>query len=186
MNFNPTDTIPTVVVIEPDVYSDDRGYFFETFQRERFLQYDLTTTFVQDNVSFSKHNVLRGLHYQLRRAQGKLVYAVYGEIYDVAVDIRRGSSTFGKWFGITLSSDNHRMLYVPAGFAHGFCVLSDVAAVVYKCTDYYTPIDEYGILWNDKTFGIDWPVKKPILSAKDGDFPKFKDIPEEKLPVIRP
>jgi dTDP-4-dehydrorhamnose 3,5-epimerase len=186
MNFTPSDTLPGVVVIDPDVYDDDRGYFHETYQRERFLQYNLSTAFVQDNISYSKKNVVRGIHYQLKRPQGKLIYAVHGEIYDVAVDIRRDSPTFGQWTGTRISSEDHRMVYIPEGYAHGFSVLSDTATVVYKCTDYYSPLDEFGIVFNDPGLGIDWQVKSPVLSERDLSLPPFQDIPEDKLPVFRP
>jgi dTDP-4-dehydrorhamnose 3,5-epimerase len=179
MIFTPSDTLPDVVVIEPDIYDDDRGYFLETFQRERFLQYDLSTAFVQDNISYSKKDVVRGIHYQLRRPQGKLIYSVHGEIFDVAVDIRRGSPTFGQWTGARISSDDHRMIFIPEGYAHGFSVLSDSATVVYKCTDYYAPLDEFGIVYNDPGLDIDWQVKFPVLSERDLSLPALKDIPED-------
>lgn len=159
--------LPGVLIIEPDVHGDARGFFMETWQKERYAQYGLPTNFVQDNLSFSHKGVLRGLHYQDPNPQGKLVYVLQGEVFDVAVDIRRGSPTFGQWVGVTLSSENKRQLYIPEGFAHGFCVTSETALFAYKCTDYYNPQAEHGIIWNDPDIGIEWPVKKPILSEKD-------------------
>lgn len=179
------ETLPEIFIIEPDVYKDDRGYFHETFQRERFLQYDIAAAFVQDNVSVSRKNVIRGLHYQLKRPQGKMVYVVQGEVRDFAVDIRQDSPTFGVWTQITLSSENHRMVYIPEGFAHAYCALSDIAHVIYKCTDYYSPLDEYGVVWNDSTLNITWPVKNPIVSRKDAALPSLNDIPKENLPVMK-
>jgi len=182
MKIIPTDELPEVKIIEPDVFTDDRGYFFEIFQKERFLQYDIPPLFVQDNISFSRRGVLRGLHYQLAHSQGKLVTVVHGEIFDVAVDIRKGSPSFGKWTSIILSSESRLQLYIPEGFAHGFCVLSESAHVLYKCTDYYAPLDERGIVWNDGTLDIPWPLKDPVLSPKDAALPELKAIPGNDLP----
>ena len=139
--------------------------------------------FVQDNVSYSKKGILRGLHYQYPRAQAKLVQVIKGKIFDVAVDIRRGSSTFSQWVGTNLSDENKRQLYIPKGFVHGFCVLSDAAFVSYKCTEFYAPDDESGILWSDPDLGIDWPVTDPELSAKDIRYPRLRDVPPERLPI---
>ena len=141
-------------------------FFWKHIIRKSMRKQALTEPFVQDNRSHSRHGVLRGLHYQCRYPQGKLVYVITGEIFDVAVDIRRGSPTFGKWEGIYLSSDNNRQIFVPEGFAHGFCVVSETADVLYKCTDFYHPDDEFGILWSDPTIGITWPVASPVLSSK--------------------
>lgn len=154
-------------LIRPRLYPDERGYFLETYQQKRFANIDLGGRFVQDNLSFSRRGVLRGLHYQYPTWQGKLVFAVEGEIFDVAVDIRRDSPTFGKWHGVTLDDRTHEQLYVPPGFAHGFCVTSETARVMYKCTDFYVPGEEYTLAWNDPDIGIAWPVKNPVVSGKD-------------------
>jgi dTDP-4-dehydrorhamnose 3,5-epimerase len=175
-------SIPGVCLIEPVCFEDHRGFFMETHHFEKYRQAGIDATFVQDNHSHSKRHVLRGLHYQLNRPQGKLVYAVTGEIFDVAVDIRPGSPTFGCWTGAILSAQNHKQIYVPVGFAHGFVVLSETADVIYKCTDVYTPGDEYGVLWNDPAIAIDWPVDIPILSQKDQENERLNDIPENRLP----
>lgn len=166
MRLSPS-TLAGVLVGEPRVFEDARGTFFEAYRRDRFAEQGLDVDFVQDNQSRSVRGVLRGLHYQLVRPQGKLVRVLLGEIYDVAVDIRVGSPTFGRWVGERLSADNRRMLYVPPGFAHGFCVLSEAADVLYKCTDYYAPDDEYGIAWNDPLLAIDWPGESFLISGRD-------------------
>lgn len=158
--------LPGVVIIEPKVFGDSRGFFFESFQAERYAAHGIPA-FVQDNVSRSQKGVLRGLHYQLEKPQGKLVYVLTGAVLDVAVDIRVGSPTFGRAVWVELNDTNHRQLYIPPGFAHGFCVLSDTADFFYKCTDYYYPAAERSILWNDPALQIPWPIKDPILSAKD-------------------
>lgn len=159
--------LPGVVIIEPQVHFDERGFFLETFHGERFRRYGLPEVFVQDNHSRSVRGTVRGLHAQLRRPQGKLVRVIVGQIWDVAVDIRRKSPTYKRWTAVNLSAENFRQLYVPPGFAHGFCVLSEVAEVEYKCTDYYDPEAELRLLWNDPSIGIDWPVRDPVLSPKD-------------------
>lgn len=161
--------IPDVLIIEPKVLGDARGYFFETFNKRAFAQATgLDLDFVQDNHSHSVKGVLRGLHYQLNRPQGKLVRVVHGCVFDVVVDLRRSSPTFGQWVGIELSGDNHRQMWVPPGFAHGFLVTSDTADYLYKTTDYYAPEDERCIAWDDPTIGIRWPLAgAPVLSAKD-------------------
>lgn len=160
--------IPDVKLLEPKVFGDERGFFMETFRDEWFRQNVAERTFVQENHSKSTQGVLRGLHYQTENTQGKLVRVVSGEVFDVAVDMRRDSPTFGHWVGEVLSADNKRQLWVPEGFAHGFYVLSDEAEFVYKCTDYYNPNAEYSLIWNDATVGIDWPLLgEPSLSAKD-------------------
>jgi dTDP-4-dehydrorhamnose 3,5-epimerase len=170
MNVTPT-SLPGVLLIEPRVFSDDRGFFFESFNARAFREATgLTVDFVQDNHSHSRRNVLRGLHYQVEQAQGKLVRAVTGEVFDVAVDLRRSSPTFGQWEGFVLSAENRRMLWVPPGFAHGFLVLSESADFLYKTTDYYAPQHERCLLWNDPAIGVQWPLAddaQPLLSAKD-------------------
>ena len=175
MNVIPT-SLEGLLIIEPDVFGDTRGYFFETYHQRRYQSAGLDTTFVQDNLSFSKKNTLRGLHFQITHPQAKLVQAITGEIFDVAVDIRPESPTFGKWSSALLSEENKRQLFIPGGFAHGFCVLSESAHVAYKCSDYYSPGDEGGILWSDPAIAIDWPVKDPMLSDKDQQYPCLKDL----------
>ena len=162
-------SIPEVLLIEPQVYGDERGFFFESFNYKKWREATgIKTNFVQDNHSRSVKNVLRGLHYQIKQTQGKLVRVAVGEIFDVAVDIRKNSLTFGKWVGVTLSADNKKQLWVPEGFAHGFLVLSDMAEVLYKATDYYSPQNERSIIWNDPSLNIDWPLdEKPVLSVND-------------------
>lgn len=176
--------LPGLVIIEPRLFHDPRGYFLETYQSQRYAKYGITGPFVQDNLSFSRQRVVRGLHYQLRQPQGKLVMVLHGEIWDIAVDIRPDSPTFGKWSATTLSATNHRQLYVPPGYAHGFAVLSATALVLYKVTDFYLPGDEYGILWKDQGLKIPWPIKEAILSEKDAAYPSLKDVPRELLPKI--
>jgi dTDP-4-dehydrorhamnose 3,5-epimerase len=169
--------IPDVVLIEPRAFVDERGCFMETYKHSEFSAFGITVAFVQDNHSRSLRGVLRGLHYQRGpHAQGKLVRAVVGEIFDVAVDIRKGSSTYGKWVGETLSAENRRMLYVPPGFAHGFCVLSGVAEVLYKTTREYAPQSDAGIIWNDPDIGIQWPIEAPILSEKDAALSRLVEM----------
>jgi dTDP-4-dehydrorhamnose 3,5-epimerase len=166
MNVIPTE-LPGVLIVEPKVHGDARGFFFEAYQQRRYADAGIPGPFVQDNISRSARGILRGLHYQHPRAQGKLISVLGGRIWDVAVDVRRGSATFGKWVGVELSDENRRQLWVPGGFAHGFCVLSDSADVAYKCTDLYAPEHEHTILWNDPQLAIRWPVEQPKLSAKD-------------------
>jgi len=166
MKVTPTD-IPDVLVVEPRVFGDARGFFFESWNRRTFAAAGLDVDFVQDNHSRSSRGVLRGLHYQIHHAQGKLVRVIAGEVYDVAVDLRRASPTFGRHVAVTLSADNARMLWVPAGFAHGFCVTSDSADFLYKTTDYWHAEHERTLLWNDPALGIDWPVGEPVIAAKD-------------------
>jgi dTDP-4-dehydrorhamnose 3,5-epimerase len=153
--------------IEPRVFGDQRGFFLETFQQRRFEATGLGGNFVQDNQSRSQRGTLRGLHFQLPRTQAKLVFVISGEIWDVAVDVRRSSPTFGQWYGVTLNETNHWQLYIPEGFAHGFCVLSETADVIYKCTDYYAPECEKSLRWDDPDLAIPWPVTNPLLSPKD-------------------
>ena len=165
------------VVIEPKVFGDDRGFFLETFQTQRYAELvGITLPFVQDNHSRSSKAVLRGLHYQKTKPQGKLVRVVRGEVYDVAVDIRQGSPTFGQWEGVILSEENKTQFWVPPGFAHGFLVLSDTADFEYKCTDYYYPSDEGSIMWDDPDLNISWPIKYPKLSDKDSKAPRLVDL----------
>lgn len=173
-----------VLIIEPRVFSDSRGYFFESFQAERYKENGITKEFVQDNVSHSTKGVLRGLHYQLEHPQGKLVFVLTGAVLDVIVDIRRGSPMFGKSVSIELNETNRRQVYVPPGYAHGFCVISETVDFLYKCTDYYSPASERGIAWNDPDLGITWPVSDPILSEKDTRYPRLKDVLEDQLPRI--
>ena len=176
--LNVTETsIPGLLVIEPDVFSDARGFFMETFHARRFLHAGIDATFVQDNQSRSRLGVLRGLHFQEPNAQGKLVRCTRGALYDVAVDVRAGSPHFGKWEGVELSEDNKLMLWIPPGFAHGFCALTDGADLVYKCTALYDAQSDRSILWNDPDIGIEWPVARPLLSAKDAAAPRLKDAP---------
>jgi dTDP-4-dehydrorhamnose 3,5-epimerase len=174
--------ISDVVVVDPTVFGDPRGYFLEVWHQERYARLGLPRDFVQDNVSRSARGILRGLHLQHPFAQGKLVHVLDGEIFDVAVDVRVGSPTFGQWVGEVLSSDNHRQLYVPPGFAHGFCVTSDYALVSYKVTELYHPETELSIAWNDRALGITWPIAEPILSAKDASAPALQDVPLARLP----
>jgi len=165
------------VIIEPRVFGDDRGFFLETFQAARYKQEaGIDLPFVQDNHSRSARGVLRGLHFQKTKPQGKLVRVVRGEVYDVAVDIRKGSATFGEWEGVILSEDNKKQFWVPPGFAHGFVVLSDTADFEYKCTDYYDPSDEGSILWSDPDLDIPWPIANPVLSAKDESAKRLVDL----------
>ncbi|MGE3164665.1 MAG: dTDP-4-dehydrorhamnose 3,5-epimerase [Planctomycetota bacterium] len=182
MKVEPT-PLPGVLVIEPAVHGDARGFFLETFQEQRYLEAGVRAHFVQDNHSHSQRGVLRGLHYQLRRPQAKLVHVLRGEVFDVALDIRRGSPTFGQWFGTVLSESNHRQLYIPPDFAHGFCVLSDHCDFLYKCSDYYVPDDQCGIAWDDPGLGIDWQVSGPTLSPKDLRNPRLSECPEDLLPI---
>jgi dTDP-4-dehydrorhamnose 3,5-epimerase len=168
--------LPGVLVLEPRLFRDDRGFFYESFNEERFASHagvGLPMTFRQDNHSRSSQHVLRGLHYQLRRPQGKLVTCVRGSIFDVAVDIRVGSPTFRQWIGVTLDESTPRYLWIPPGFAHGFCVLSPVADVIYKCTDVYVADDDHGVLWSDPSIGVQWPVSDPLTSPKDQAYPRI-------------
>ena len=171
-------TLPGVVVVEPKIHRDERGFFLESFNSRDFDDAQLPNFFSQDNHSRSQKGVLRGLHYQYPAWQGKLVRAIVGEIYDVAVDIRFDSPNFGCWFGIVLSAENSKQLYVPPGFAHGFCVLSDVAEMIYKCTTFYEPEDDGSILWNDPNIGVKWPISEPILSEKDRNAPRLSELPK--------
>jgi dTDP-4-dehydrorhamnose 3,5-epimerase len=177
-------SLPEILLIEPKVFVDPRGHFYEMYQASRYEQYGIPAGFVQDNISWSTKGVVRGLHYQLRQPQGKLVLVLQGEVFDVVVDIRRGSDNFGKWVGVTLSSDNYRQLYIPPGFAHGFCVTSDAALFLYKCTDYYNPGDEFGICWHDPAINITWPLTEASVSDKDRSYLRLNEVPPENLPAL--
>ena len=170
-------SIPDIILVEPKSFSDDRGFFLESFKISEFTENGINTKFVQDNISHSVSNVVRGLHFQKNpKAQTKLVTAVKGEIFDVAVDIRKNSPTYGKWVSEILSEDNHNLLFVPEGFAHGFCVLSKEADVYYKVSNEYSPKDEGGIIWNDSSLNIEWPISKPIVSSSDSQLPLFDNL----------
>jgi len=181
MNVKET-KLPGVLVLEPDVFSDDRGFFFETWSSRHYEKAGIKGPFVQDNVSFSTKGVLRGLHFQYPQSQGKLVQVLSGEVVDVVVDIRMDSPTFSQWISEVLSVANHKQMYIPPGFAHGYCVTSETSLFSYKCTDFYNPKSEGGIIWNDPDLKIDWLIEDPILSSKDADYPRLKDIRPEKLP----
>ncbi len=176
-----TTKLPDVLIIEPDVYRDERGWFVETFHAEKYREGGIPLAFVQDNCSSSIRMALRGLHAQISKPQGKLVRVTKGEIFDVAVDIRKSSPTFGNWESAVLSEENFKQIYIPPGFAHGFCVLSDKAEVEYKCTDFYAPGDEITLAWDDKQIGIEWPCDTPILSPKDTAGQSLQDL-WNKLP----
>lgn len=181
MNIISTD-LPDVTLIEPKVFGDVRGFFLETWSSARYQSIGINQTFVQDNLSFSQRGVLRGLHFQHPNEQGKLVYVLQGVVFDVVVDIRRGSPSFGCWIGMELSFENKRQIYIPPGFAHGFCVTSTTALFAYKCTDVYSPIAEGTVAWDDPDLGIRWPVETPHLSAKDRRGMRLRDMPAERLP----
>ena len=185
--MNSTKTkLKEVLLLEPTVFNDSRGFFLESYNENTLKNVGINTHFVQDNHSRSKGNVLRGLHYQLGKPQAKLVRVIQGEVFDVAIDIRRGSPTFGEWVSECLSAENKRQMYIPEGFAHGFLVLSDYAEFEYKCSDYYTPEEQRGIIWNDPKIAINWPIndgRKLILSEKDAVLPKLDEMVLEDLPV---
>jgi dTDP-4-dehydrorhamnose 3,5-epimerase len=180
MNIIPT-ILPGVLIIEPRQFRDERGFFYESFSEPRYSGAGLPSRFVQDNVSFSVHGVLRGLHYQLPKAQGKLVTVLRGEVFDVAVDLRLGSPSFGKWAGVTLSEENGRQLYVPEGFAHGFLVTGECAVFHYKCTAPYDPKSEGSVAWDDPAIAIDWPFREVLLSPKDASAPRLAEIAPHRL-----
>lgn len=175
--------IEGLVLVEPDVFHDKRGFFTETYQAQRYAAAGINCTFVQDNLSYSTQGTLRGLHFQIKKPQAKLVHVIAGEIFDVAVDLRPGSPTFGKWAGIVLSAANHRQLFIPEGFAHGFFVMSDTAYFAYKCSDFYAPEDEGGVLWSDPDIDIRWPAGNPIVSPRDQDLPALKGLGPNRLPA---
>lgn len=174
MKFTPTE-LPEVILVEPDVHRDDRGFFLEVFHGQKYAEGGIDVSFVQDNQSRSSRGILRGLHSQCQQPQGKLVRVIDGEIFDVAVDGRPESPSFGRWVGVVLSGENFKQLYVPPGFLHGFCVLSDRADVEYKCTDFYNGADEISVRWNDPAIGIKWPLSDPLLSPKDRDAPHLAE-----------
>lgn len=169
-----------IKIIEPRVFGDDRGYFYESHQHTRYQEANIPP-FVQDNISRSKKGTLRGLHYQKPNSQGKLVWVTHGTVWDVMVDIRTSSPTFKKWHAVELCAEKPTQIYIPPGFAHGFCVLSDEAVFCYKCTDYYTPHAEHGIIWDDAELAIDWPIASPTLSAKDKEYPSISEISHDNL-----
>jgi dTDP-4-dehydrorhamnose 3,5-epimerase len=175
-------TIPGLLIIEPAVHGDERGFFMESYSRDRYAEVGIRAEFVQDNLSLSAKGILRGLHLQHPNDQGKLCFVLDGEVFDVAVDVRVGSPTFGRWEGLTLSSENKRQLYVPPGFAHGFCVMSERALFSYKCTDFYAAPSEIGVAWDDPEIGIEWPIQSPRLSFKDQQNRRLRDIPSDRLP----
>jgi dTDP-4-dehydrorhamnose 3,5-epimerase len=179
-------TLPGALILEPQVFGDSRGFFYESYHQARYKDVGVTGNFVQTNVSRSAKGVLRGLHYQWPNPQGKLVSVLEGEVYDVAVDIRRGSPHFGHWAGVMLTADNHRHFWIPEGFAHGFCVLSEFATFTYQCTALYDPAADAGVRWNDADIGVDWPIGTPLLSEKDGKTPLLRDIATDRLPVFEP
>lgn len=181
MDIETTD-FPGLIVIRPKVFEDERGYFFESWQEERYRDAGIAERFVQDNRSYSRAGILRGLHYQKRHPHGQLVWIVEGEIFDVVVDLRRDSPTFRKWYGRHMSAKTPEQIYMPPGFAHGFCVLGDSAAVHYKCTGQYRPNDEGGLNWKDPDIGIDWPVDGPMVSARDEAFPNLADFKDTDYP----
>ena len=183
MKITPT-ALPEVLLIEPDVFGDSRGFFMETWHAKKYADAGLDVNFVQDNQSRSKKSILRGLHYQLEQPQGKLVRVTAGNVFDVAVDIRKGSPSFGQWIGIELSGENFKQLYIPPGFAHGFCVMSDYADFLYKCTDFYAPEYEHCIHWNDPEIGIEWPGDNFLVSEKDEQASLLKDM-HDQLPVYK-
>ncbi len=173
--------IAGLLIIEPKVFGDARGFFLETWNEQRYREAGLELNFVQDNMSSSRRGALRGLHFQNPRSQGKLVWAIEGEVFDVAVDLRRGSPTFGRWHGLNLSSQNRLQFYVPRGFAHGFAVLSETAVFAYKCTELYSPKDEMTLAWDDPDVGVKWPFDNPVLSDKDKQGVRLKDLPVDRL-----
>ena len=179
-------SIPGVLVFTPDIFGDARGFFLQTYQTRAYAAAGLDRPFVQDNLSRSCRGTVRGLHYQLRHPQGKLVSVLRGAVLDVAVDIRRGSPTFGRFEAVELSEDNRKQFFIPEGFAHGFRVLTDTADFCYKCTDFYAPGDEYGVFWNDPALAIPWgDMDSPVVSAKDQKLPRLADVPPEHLPEYR-
>jgi dTDP-4-dehydrorhamnose 3,5-epimerase len=176
-------SLPGVLIIEPRIFDDERGFFMETYHEKRYREAGVDLCFLQDNFSYSIYGTLRGLHYQYPHGQAKLVQVLLGKVFDVAVDIRRGSPTFGQWCGEYLSDKNRRQLLIPEGYAHGFCVLSETALFIYKCTDFYAPESEGGILWSDPDLGIEWPVDNPLLSEKDSNYQCLGDVPADHLPI---
>ena len=173
--------LPGTIIIEPKVFGDERGYFLETFNQERYREAGIEAEFVQDNLSFSRRGILRGLHFQNPKTQGKLVQVLQGEVFDVAVDIRLNSPTFGQWVAVVLSGQNKKQFYIPPGLAHGFLVTSETALFAYKCTDFYNPSGEFSLLWNDPALGIDWPTENPTLSDKDRGGMRLDEFTDKQL-----
>lgn len=180
-----TTPLEGLLIIEPTAFEDPRGFFMETYHQGRYVKAGIKNIFVQDNLSCSVKGTIRGLHFQIRYPQAKLVQALTGEIFDVVVDVRPGSSTFSKWIGIRLSDKNRRQVFIPEGFAHGICILSETAHLLYKCSEFYVPDDEGGILWSDPDIGIQWPVENPVISKKDKKFPKLSELTDEQLPILK-
>lgn len=185
MNVLPT-KLPGLILLEPRVFGDERGFFMESWNRRRYAEYGVDVDFVQDNLSQSRHGVLRGLHFQEPSPQAKLVSVLQGEVFDVGVDVRVGSPTFGQWEGVLLSGENRRQFYLPAGFAHGFCVTSEIALFGYKCSSFYTPEHERSVLWNDPEIGIEWPVDEPVLSDRDAKALPLREVAPAHLPSYAP
>jgi len=179
-------SLPGALILEPQVFGDSRGFFYESYHQARYRDAGVRGDFIQTNVSRSAKGVLRGLHYQWPNPQGKLVSVLEGEVFDVAVDIRQGSPNFGQWTGVMLTADNHRHFWIPEGFAHGFCVLSEFATFTYQCTALYDPAADAGVRWNDADIGIDWPISEPLLSDKDAKTPLLKDVAPNRLPIFTP
>jgi len=177
--------IPGLKIIQPKIFGDPRGFFFESYNAERYAALGISNKFVQDNVSFSTQGILRGLHFQNPGSQGKLVSVLQGEVFDVAVDVRQGSPTFGKWFGLYLNSETKQQFWVPEGFAHGFVVTSPTAMFCYKCDSYYQPQSEFSLQWNDPDLGVSWPVEQPTLSTKDQKAKRLRDFQSNELPVYK-
>jgi len=180
-----TTSLEGILIVEPKAFSDRRGFFMETYNQNRYFKAGIDSIFVQDNLSYSVKGTVRGLHFQVRHPQAKLVQVLTGEIFDVVVDIRPGSVTFGKWIGIHLSDKNRHQLFIPEGFAHGICILSESAHLLYKCSDFYVPDDEGGIIWSDPDIGIKWPVDNPIISEKDSLYPKLSELTDKQLPILK-
>jgi dTDP-4-dehydrorhamnose 3,5-epimerase len=183
MKFTKT-AIPGAVLIDLDIHGDSRGFFLESYQRRRYASLGLDVEFVQDNRSFSKKGVVRGMHYQVRHPVGHLVYVTHGRVFDVGVDLRPESPTFGTHVAVTLAAENNQQLYLPPGVAHGFCTLGEENEILYKCTNYYYPDDEAGVLWNDPDLGIPWPLANPVIHPRDAAFPKLKSIDHARLPKV--
>ena len=179
-------SLPGALILEPQVFGDSRGFFYESYHQARYRDAGVRGDFIQTNVSRSAKGVLRGSHYQWPNPQGKLVSVLEGEVFDVAVDIRQGSPNFGQWTGVMLTADNHRHFWIPEGFAHGFCVLSEFATFTYQCTALYDPAADAGVRWNDADIGIDWPISEPLLSDKDAKTPLLKDVAPNRLPIFTP
>lgn len=171
-------------LIDLDIFRDGRGFFLESYQRKRYADHGLDVNFVQDNRSFSKKGVVRGLHYQINRPIGHLIYVIHGSVFDVGVDLRVNSPTFGEYFSITLTADNNQQLFFPEGVAHGYCTLAEENEILYKCTEYYDPTDEAGVIWNDPDIDIKWPIQNPTIKESDANFPMLKDISSTKLPKV--